>query len=60
MRGHDDAAQDKKLFGKMLKKAMPGKAVSKHLKGDIKEEKTAIKKDMSLMKKMGKGKSCGY
>lgn len=57
MRGHDDEAQDKKLFKKMLKKAMPGKKVAEHLKGDIKEEKQAIKKDKSLMKKMGKG--CG-
>jgi hypothetical protein len=58
MRGHDDEAQDKKLFKKMLKKAMPAKKVSEHLKGDIKEEKHAIKKDKKLMKNMGK--SCGY
>jgi len=55
MRGHDDEAADKKLFGKMLKKAMPGKKVVGHLKEDIKEEKSAIKKDKSLMKSMKHG-----
>lgn len=58
MRGHDDAAADKKMFGKMLKKAMPGKKVASHLKEDIKEQKTAIKKDKSLMKSMKRG--CKY
>lgn len=59
MRGHDDEAQDRKQFGKMLKKAMPGKAVAKHLKGDIKEQKAGIKSDKKLMKTV-KGKSCAY
>lgn len=60
MRGHDDEAQDKKLFGKMLKKALPaGNKVVKHLKGDIKEQKMAIKKDKSLMTSMKRKKSCG-
>jgi hypothetical protein len=60
MRGHDDEAQDRKLFGKMLKKAMPMHKVSKHLKKDIKEQKHAIKEDKSLMKKMKKEGSSGY
>jgi len=50
MRGHDDEAADKKLFGKMLKKAMPGKKVASHLKEDIKEQRSGIKKDKVLMK----------
>lgn len=50
MRGHDDAAEDKKMFSKMLKKAMPGKKVASHLKEDIKEQKSGIKKDKVLMK----------
>jgi hypothetical protein len=56
MRGHGDEAQDKKLFGKMLKSAMPGKKVASHLKEDIKEQKMGIKKDKSLMKSV---KGCG-
>ncbi len=55
MKGHDDEMADKKLFHKMLKKAIPGKKVASHLKEDIKEEKHAIKKDKSLMKSMKKG-----
>ena len=58
IRGHDDAAEDKKLFSKMLKKAMPHKKVESHLKEDIKESKTSIKKDKGLMKSMKKG--CKY
>jgi hypothetical protein len=59
MKGHDDEAQDKKLFGKMLKKAMP-KKVTSHLKKDMKEEKKAYVDDKKLMKSMHKGmKSCG-
>lgn len=50
MRGHNDEAADKKLFGKMLKKAMPGKKVASHLKEDIKEQKQGIKKDKTLMR----------
>jgi hypothetical protein len=30
MRGHDDEAQDRKMFGKMLKKALPHKKTSTH------------------------------
>jgi hypothetical protein len=60
MRGHDDEAQDKKVFNKMLKKAMPAKKVSSHLKKDMKEEKKAYGEDKKLMKSMHKGmKSCG-
>lgn len=59
MRGHDDEAADKKLFSKMLKKAMPGKKVASHLKEDIKEQKQGIKKDKSLMKSV-KGSKRGY
>jgi len=55
MRGHDDAAADKKMFSTMLKKAMPGKKVASHLKEDIKEQRSAIKKDKSLMKSMKHG-----
>jgi len=50
MRGHDDEAADKKMFSGMLKKAMPGKKVASHLKEDIKEQKSGIKKDKVLMK----------
>ena len=57
---HDDAAEDKKMFKGMLKKAVAkvgkGAKVTSHLKKDIKEEKKAIKEDKSLMKKMKKGK----
>lgn len=52
MKKHDDAMEDKKMFHKMLKKALPGKKVAKHLKEDIKEQKHAIKKDKGLMKSM--------
>lgn len=52
---HPDAAEDKKMFSSMLKKAMPGKKVAQHLKSDIKDEKKAIKKDVGLMKSMKKG-----
>lgn len=55
MRGHNDEAEDKKTFSKMLKKAMPGKKVASHIKEDIKAEKSAIKKDKTLMKSMKKG-----
>lgn len=55
MKKHDDAMEDKKMFHKMLKKALPGKKVAKHLKEDIKEQKHAIKKDKDLMKSMKKG-----
>jgi hypothetical protein len=58
MRGHDDAAADKKMFGKMLKKAMPGKKVMGHLKDDIKEQKTAIKKDKGLMRSIKGKRGC--
>ena len=54
MRGHDDEAQDRKLFTKMLKKAMPMHKVSKHLKKDIKEQKHGIKEDKKLMKSVKK------
>jgi hypothetical protein len=56
MKGHDDAAADKKMFSKMLKKAMPGKKVEKHLVKDMKEEKQAYKEDKKLMGSMKKGK----
>jgi hypothetical protein len=59
MRGHSDEAADKKLFSKMLKKALPEKKVSHHLVRDIKEEKKAIKEDKNLMKSLKKGKR-GY
>ena len=55
MKKHDDAMEDKKMFHKMLKKALPGKKVAQHLKEDIKEQKHAIKKDKGLMKSMKKG-----
>jgi hypothetical protein len=58
MRGHDDAEADKKMFSTMLKKAMPGKKVTQHLKGDIKEQKQAIKKDKGLMKSIKSGRGC--
>lgn len=56
MKGHDDAAADKKQFSKMLKKAMPGKKVEKHLAHDIKDSKMSIKEDKHLIKTMKKGK----
>lgn len=55
MRGHNDEAADKKMFGKMLKKAMSGSKVAGHLKEDIKEQKSGIKKDKKLMKSMKHG-----
>lgn len=55
MEKHDDAMEDKKMFHKMLKKALPGKKIAKHLKGDIKEAKHGIKKDMHLIKSMKRG-----
>lgn len=55
MKKHDDAMQDKKMFHKMLVKALPGKKIAKHLKEDIKEQKHAIKKDVGLMKSVKKG-----
>lgn len=62
MRGHDDEAQDKKLFGKMLKKSikMPAAMVKGHLKKDVRDEVKAIKDDKKLLKsikprKMGRG-----
>ena len=54
---HPDAAEDKKMFSSMLKKAMksPAKAkVSTHLKKDIKEQKKGISEDKKLMKSMKK------
>jgi hypothetical protein len=59
MRGHSDEAADKKLFSKMLKKAMPVKKVATHLKHDIGEQKKGIASDKKLMKTMKKGKR-GY
>jgi hypothetical protein len=52
MKGHGDEAADKKLFSKMIKKAMPTKTVKSHLKGDIKESKKSISKDKKLIKKV--------
>jgi len=54
MKGHGDEASDKKLFGKMLKKAMPKKKVESHLKGDIKESKKSISKDKKMIGSMKK------
>jgi hypothetical protein len=50
IKGHDDEKEDKKLFSKMLKKAMPAKKISAHLKEDIKEQRFGIHKDKALMK----------
>jgi hypothetical protein len=55
MKGYDDAMEDKKMFHSMLKKAMPGKKIAKHLKGDIKEQKHGIKKDKVLIKSLKSG-----
>lgn len=55
MKKRDDAMEDKKMFHKMLKKAMPVKKVAKHLKEDIKEQKHSIKKDKGLMKSVKQG-----
>ena len=55
-----DVMADKKMFHKMLKQAMPKKVVS-HLKGDIKEQASGIRKDKHLIKSMGKkGAGRGY
>jgi hypothetical protein len=50
MSGHDDEASDKKLFSKMLKKAMPQKKVTSHLKKDIHEQKKGVKEDRALLR----------
>jgi len=55
---HDDAAEDKKMFSKMLKKSMHSGKVASHLKRDIKEQKRGIKEDKKLMKSMHRKK--GY
>jgi len=56
---HEDAAEDKKMFKGMLKKAVSkvGKSskVASHLKKDIKEQKKGIVEDKKLMKTV-KGK----
>jgi hypothetical protein len=54
MKGHSDAAQDKKLFGSMMKKATGLKKVKSHLKGDIKEQTLGIMKDKKLGKSLDK------
>jgi len=54
MKGHSDAAEDKKLFKSMMKKAMPVKKVMQHLKKDIKEQSAGIKKDVKLGKSLDK------
>lgn len=59
IRGHDDEKADKKLFSSMLKKAMPAKKVTSHLKKDMQEEKKAYREDKNLMKSMHKGASRG-
>ena len=56
---HPDAAADKKMISGMLKKAMPGKKVVKHLKDDIKDQTYGIKKDVGLMKSLKKGRGRG-
>ena len=56
MAGHDDAAQDKKLFKTMMKKAMPKGKVAAHLKEDVKEQAHGIKKDVKLLKTLKKAK----
>ncbi len=58
IKGHDDAAADKKMFSSMLKKAMPMKKVSSHLKKDMKDERKAYSDDKKLMKTMKHGR--GY
>jgi|WetSurMetagenome_2_1015567.scaffolds.fasta_scaffold2640938_1 hypothetical protein len=55
MKKHDDAIEDKKMLHDMLKKALPGKKIAKHLEEDIREQKHAIKKDKGLIKSMRKG-----
>jgi hypothetical protein len=52
---HKDAEEDKKLFKKMMGKAVKGHKVASHLKKDIKEQKKGIKEDKKLMKSV-KGK----
>lgn len=59
VKGHSDEAEDKKLFSRMLKKAMPHKKVASHLKEDIKSYKKGISEDKKLMKSLSRGKR-GY
>lgn len=59
MKGHNDEAEDKKFFSKMIKKAMPSKKVTSHLKKDIKEQKSGIKEDKKLMRSV-KARGRGY
>lgn len=54
---HPDAAEDKKMFSSMLKKALkkqPEAKVSKHLHEDIKTQKRGIAEDKKLMKSLRK------
>lgn len=53
---HANSAEDKKMFSKMLKKAMNPKKVTSHLKKDIKEQRKGISEDKKLMKSMYRGK----
>lgn len=56
---HKDAAEDKKMFKGMLKKAVskvPGAKVVSHLKKDVKEQKKGISEDKKLIKTVKKGK----
>ncbi len=48
---HSDAAADKK----MMKGVVSKKKIAKHLASDIKEQAHGIKKDVKMMKSMGKG-----
>lgn len=56
LHGHDDAEADKKMFSKMLKKALPAKKVASHLKEDIKEQSRGIQKDKGLIKSLKRGR----
>lgn len=47
---HADSEEDKKMFGKMLKKAMKPHKIERHLQRDIKEQKKGISEDRKLMK----------
>ena len=49
---HKDAAEDAKLFHKMMGKAVKGHKVATHLKKDIKEQKKGISEDKKLIKSM--------
>lgn len=49
--------EDKKMFHSMLKKAVSGSKVTKHLKKDIGESKKSIKEDKKLMKAVKKPKA---